>query len=66
MIVAHVTMAWTANEAWVLDEPSVREPLLTLLNLAALVGVMFAMALSLLIAGAFTRGRWQAKGCDGT
>ena len=34
------------------DEPPVREPLETLLNLAALVGVLFAMSLFFLVAGA--------------
>lgn len=54
VIVGHVTMAYAENDAWVLDEPPVREPLETLLNLAALVGVLFAMSLFFLVAGAFT------------
>jgi fucose 4-O-acetylase-like acetyltransferase len=62
VIVGHVTMAWTVNEAWVLDEPPVREPLLTLLNLVALVGVLFAMAAFFLIAGAFTPRSLERKG----
>jgi fucose 4-O-acetylase-like acetyltransferase len=62
VIVAHATMAWTDNEAWVLEEPPVREPLLTLLNLAALVGVLFAMATFFLIAGAFTPRSLARKG----
>jgi len=62
VIVAHSTMAWTENDAWVLEEPSVREPLLTLLNLVALVGVMFAMATFFLIAGTFTPGSLARKG----
>jgi glucan biosynthesis protein C len=51
VIVAHVTAAWTGNEDWVLNEPPVRDPLLTLLKLASLVGVRFAMPLFFLIAG---------------
>ncbi len=62
VIVAHATMAWTDNDAWVLDEPPVREPLLTLLNLAALVGVSFAMATFFLIAGSFTPRSLERKG----
>ncbi|HEX6576864.1 MAG TPA: acyltransferase [Jiangellaceae bacterium] len=62
VIAGHVTMAWTANEAWVLDEPPVREPLLTLLNLVALVGVLFAMATFFLIAGSFTPRSLERKG----
>src|SRR5512135_2020983 len=62
VIVGHVTMAWTSNEAWGLKEPPVREPLLTLLDLAALVGVLFAMATFFLIAGAFTPRSLARKG----
>ncbi len=62
VIVAHATMAWTANDAWVLEEPTVREPLLTLLNLAALTGVMFAIPLFLVIAGSFTPQSLARKG----
>jgi fucose 4-O-acetylase-like acetyltransferase len=62
VIVAHATMAWTDNDAWVLEEPPVREPLLTVLNLAALVGVSFAMATFFLIAGTFTPRSLERKG----
>ena len=62
VIVGHVTMAYAENDAWVLDEPPVREPLETLLNLAALVGVLFAMALFFLVAGAFTPRSLNRKG----
>lgn len=62
VIVGHVTMAWTSNEAWVLEEPPVREPLLTLLKLTALVGVLFAMTAFFLIAGAFTPRSLAGKG----
>ncbi len=62
VIVGHALMAWTDNEAWVLEEPPVREPLLTLLNLAALVSVLFAMPLFFLIAGRFTPRSLARKG----
>ncbi len=62
VIVGHAAMAWTDNEAWVLEEPAVREPLLTLLDLTALVGVLFAMPLFFLIAGAFTPRSLTRKG----
>jgi glucans biosynthesis protein C len=62
VIVGHATMAWTKNDAWVLEEPPVREPLLTLLDLAALVGVLFAMALFFMIAGSFTPRSLARKG----
>ena len=39
VIVAHVTMAWAAlRGAWVFSEPAVRDPLLSLLRLATIVG----------------------------
>lgn len=63
VIVAHATMAWTGqDEAWVLTEPAVHEPLLTLLMLASLVGVMFAMATFFVLAGGFTPGSLARKG----
>ncbi len=63
VIVAHATMAWTGqDQAWVLTEPAVREPLLTLLMLASLVGVMFAMATFFVLAGGFTPGSLARKG----
>jgi fucose 4-O-acetylase-like acetyltransferase len=63
VIVAHATMAWTGqDQAWVLTEPAVREPLLTLLMLASLVGVMFAMATFFVLAGGFTPQSFARKG----
>lgn len=62
VIVGHVTMAYAENDAWVLDEPPVREPFETVLNLAALVGVLVAMALFFMVAGAFTPRSLDRKG----
>ncbi|MGB8380337.1 MAG: acyltransferase [Dermatophilaceae bacterium] len=63
VIVAHVTMVWTATQgAWVFNEPPVREPLLTLLRLLSIVGVLFGMPLFFLVAGMFTPGSLERKG----
>jgi fucose 4-O-acetylase-like acetyltransferase len=62
VVIGHATMAWINNDAWVLEEPPVREPLLTLLNLAALVGVLIAMPAFFLIAGMFTPRSLERKG----
>ena len=63
VIVAHATMAFAGLDgAWVLDEPPVREPLLSLLDLAALVGVLFGMPLFFLVAGMFTPDSLARKG----
>lgn len=62
VIVGHVTMAWGGIGGWTLEEPPVREPLLTVLKLAAVVGVTFAMALFFMIAGAFTPRSLARKG----
>jgi peptidoglycan/LPS O-acetylase OafA/YrhL len=62
VIAAHAVAAWTANEGWVLQEPPVREPLLTLLSLASLVGVLFGRATFFLIAGSFTPPSLARKG----
>jgi glucans biosynthesis protein C len=63
VIVGHATMAWTDNdEAWVLSEPPIREPLLSVVNLMALVGVLFAMSTFFLIAGSFTPRSLERKG----
>ena len=65
VVVAHATMAWTGQSgAWALTEPPVREPMLTLLSLAALVGVMFAMATFFYIAGVFTPASLGRKGTE--
>jgi glucans biosynthesis protein C len=63
VIVAHVTMAWAALEgAWVFSEPPVREPLLSLLRLATIVGAFFGMPLFFLMAGLFTPSSLRRKG----
>lgn len=62
VIVGHVTMSWSGIHAWVLEEPPVREPLLTVIKLVALVGMMFAMPLFFMIAGAFTPRSLARKG----
>ena len=62
VIAAHAVAAWTANAGWVLEEPPVREPLLTVLMLASLVGVLFGMATFFLIAGTFTPASLTRKG----
>ncbi len=62
VIVAHAVMAWTALEGWVLEEPPVREPLLSTLRLAALVGSLFGMAVFFLVAGVFTPRSLARKG----
>jgi fucose 4-O-acetylase-like acetyltransferase len=62
VIVAHAVMAWTALESWVLEEPSVREPLLSTLRLVALVASLFGMATFFVVAGLFTPGSLERKG----
>lgn len=62
VIVGHVTMAFSGMDAWVLSEPAVREPLRTLVQVASVVGVLFAMALFFLVAGRFTPDSLRRKG----
>jgi hypothetical protein len=63
VITAHAVMVWTGQEeGWVLQELPVREPLLTALLLASLVGALFGMATFFLIAGAFTPPSLARKG----
>jgi glucan biosynthesis protein C len=62
VIVGHVTMSWSGIHAWVLEETPLREPLLTVIKLAAVVRTMFAMAVFFLIAGAFTPASLARKG----
>jgi surface polysaccharide O-acyltransferase-like enzyme len=62
VIAGHVTMSWADIDAWVFDEPPVREPLLSTLKVLAVIGVMFAMALFFMIAGVFTPGALVRKG----
>lgn len=61
VIVGHVTMAYMDEGGWTLSEPPVREPLLTVLKLLAVIGVMFAMALFFLVAGVFTPRSLERK-----
>lgn len=62
VIAGHVTLAFTGIAAWTLSEPPVRDPLLSVLRLVAIVGGLFAMALFFLIAGAFTPDSLRRKG----
>lgn len=63
VVVAHVTMAWTALQgAWVFSEPAVREPVLTVLRLATIVGALLGMPLFFLVAGMFTPASLRRKG----
>jgi hypothetical protein len=62
VIVAHVTIAWTDLPGWVFSEPAVREPLLEVLMLAALLGILVGMPLFFLVAGMFTPASLQRKG----
>jgi len=62
VIIGHATMAWTAVGVWVLNEPRVRDPLLSILTLVTVVGAFFAMPLFFLLAGAFTPSSLQRKG----
>jgi glucan biosynthesis protein C len=62
VIVGHVTLAWTGVGIWVFEEPHVREPLLSVLVLIAVVGALFAMPLFFLVAGLFTPGSLERKG----
>ena len=54
VIVAHTTMAWTGVGNWVFREPTVREPLLTLLTMLTALGALFGMPLFFMVAGYFT------------
>ncbi|GAA4723634.1 acyltransferase family protein [Pedococcus ginsenosidimutans] len=63
VVLAHVCLAWNGLEgAWVLSEPTVREPLLSVLLLATIVGVTFGMPLFFMVAGLFTPKSLQRKG----
>nr|WP_275588309.1 acyltransferase [Microlunatus panaciterrae] len=62
VILAHVIMAWVGLGTWVLSEPPVREPLLSLLIMLSVVGVLFGMPLFFLVAGMFTPGSLRRKG----
>lgn len=62
VIVGHTTMAWTGVGDWVFDEPHVRDPLLSLLVLVAVIGALFAIPVFFFVAGAFTPGSFRRKG----
>lgn len=62
VIVGHVILAWTGVGVWVTQEPPVREPLLSILILTAVIGALFAMPLFFLIAGLFTPASLARKG----
>lgn len=62
VIVGHATLAWTGVGVWVFDEPHVREPLLSVLTLASVVGALFAIPLFFLLAGMFTPTSLARKG----
>lgn len=62
VIVGHATLAWTGVGVWVFDEPRVREPLLSILILVAVIGSLFAIPLFFMLAGAFTPGSLERKG----
>lgn len=61
VIVGHSTIAWTGVGTWVLEEPHLREPLLSIAS-SLMVGSLFAMALFFLIAGMFTAPSLARKG----
>jgi fucose 4-O-acetylase-like acetyltransferase len=62
VIVAHAVFAWTRVGTWVLREPPVREPLLSTMELVALVGGLLGLAPFFLIAGALTPASFARKG----
>jgi hypothetical protein len=62
VIVGHVTLAFAGLGGWVLEEPPVRDPLRSALQMVAVVGVFVAMATFFLVAGRFTPGSLRRKG----
>lgn len=62
VVVAHVILAWTGLGTWVLEEPHVRDPLLSLIVLVAVVGALFGMPVFFLVAGMFTPRSLERKG----
>lgn len=62
VILGHTTMAWTGMGTWVFDEPMVREPLLTVASMLALLGGLFGMATFFFIAGMYTAPSLARKG----
>ncbi|HEU0213527.1 MAG TPA: acyltransferase [Jiangellaceae bacterium] len=62
VIVAHAVFAWTTVGTWVLREPSIREPLLSAVELLALVGGLLGLAPFFVIAGELTPSSLERKG----
>ncbi len=62
VIVGHATMAWTGVGDWVFTEPPVREPVLTVLVLAAVMSALFAIPVFFFVAGLFTPRSFERKG----
>lgn len=62
VVVAHVLIAYTGVGTWVLEEPHVRDPLLSVLMLLVLLGGLFGMPLFFLVAGLFTPPSLERKG----
>ncbi len=62
VIVGHVTLAFAGLGGWVLEEPPVRDPLRSVLQMLAVVGVFVAMATFFMVAGRFTPGSLRRKG----
>jgi fucose 4-O-acetylase-like acetyltransferase len=62
VVVAHVLIAYTGVGTWVLDEPHVRDPLLSVLMLVLLLGALVGMPLFFLVAGLFTPPSLERKG----
>lgn len=65
VVVAHVLIAYTGVGTWVLDEPHVRDPLLSVLMLLVLLGGLVGMPLFFLVAGLFTPPSLERKGTRG-
>jgi fucose 4-O-acetylase-like acetyltransferase len=61
VVLAHVLIAYTGVGTWVLDEPHVRDPLLSVLMLLVLLGGLFGMPLFFLVAGVFTPPSLERK-----
>jgi surface polysaccharide O-acyltransferase-like enzyme len=61
VIVGHATIAWTGLASWVLEEPHIREPLLSMAS-GLMVGSLFAMAVFFLLAGMFAVPSLARKG----
>ncbi len=65
VVVAHVLIAYTGVGTWVLEEPHVREPLLSVLMLLVMLGGLVGMPLFFLVAGLFSPRSLDRKGPAG-